>query len=749
MFFIPIVCFIAAALYYSVTEDKLKSKIWKSAAITMSVEYALLIILKLFISYNSVSIPILPIILLCILPYAVKLLPERFRGLLKKICIVSVSLFVIEIVVFNGKSIFSTEDFQQHMFDAVEITGDVSGTQINGNSIINLNNVPDYARCMTLSFQQTTDEIPEVFYVKLTMRDDSFSEKGVIVQEKMVIGKNPVCQLSFQPYGKIRSLSAELTSVTRSLNLTSVSVATCLPFAFNSLRFWLLFTIAVIVIVIIEFKLYLVHYKQSNPLHLLCIGSSIVLCLGLCSAFIKPDDKPYTYEGKVNTADPWEMIFDGFQKGQVWLDLEADTALESIENVYSNEQREKSGAFAYWDLAYFKGKYYCYFGVTPVLVYYYPYYWIHNQLPSLSMAVYFFSYLSILFFALALISAVRMFNPHPNLLLLILSIPASIVCIGVYFMMCWAGTYHLPMVTGLCMLSLCLWTGMKACMSEKMPVRMILLFISGLSLALCMGARPSMALGSAVLIPLYIGILLNKRQKLKLRLGQAVCFIVPMCLGAAGLMYYNYIRFGSPFDFGASYQLTVSDIHANKITLSNIWGAIEHYFIIPPRNRTTFPFFEPDFGKLNNYQHYVYLESTIGWLNYPMIIVGLLGMYPAIKDNRAKWCRNIHKTERRYFILLCCIMAFLIAWMDFSSGGVNQRYLYDIAPLLFIACTIAVLNTGRKAEKNHYWYGMLCSAIIITFIIGSMIIIEIPNSNLQKHCPELYNSIEDMVIFWQ
>lgn len=36
--------------------------------------------------------------------------------------------------------------------------------------------------------------------------------------------------------------------------------------------------------------------------------------------------------------------------------------------------------------------------------------------------------------------------------------------------------------------------------------------------------------------------------------------ILPYIIVAAGVMYYNAARFGSPFDFGANYNLTFNDM---------------------------------------------------------------------------------------------------------------------------------------------------------------------------------------------
>ena len=52
----------------------------------------------------------------------------------------------------------------------------------------------------------------------------------------------------------------------------------------------------------------------------------------------------------------------------------------------------------------------------------------------------------------------------------------------------------------------------------------------------------------------------EKRLFTKRGITEAVAFVLPVVLVAIGLMWYNAARFGSPFDFGANYNLTSNDM---------------------------------------------------------------------------------------------------------------------------------------------------------------------------------------------
>ena len=57
-------------------------------------------------------------------------------------------------------------------------------------------------------------------------------------------------------------------------------------------------------------------------------------------------------------------------------------------------------------------------------------------------------------------------------------------------------------------------------------------------------------------------------------------------------MYYNAIRFGSPFDFGATYNLTSNDMTRRGFVLERIPLGIFEYVFQPITVSGAFPFME-------------------------------------------------------------------------------------------------------------------------------------------------------------
>ncbi len=334
-----------------------------------------------------------------------------------------------------------------------------------------------------------------------------------------------------------------------------------------------------------------------------------------------------------------------------------------------------------------------------------------------------------------------------NLLLLLHSLPVAPVVGGIYWVMNTGGYYMTPIAAGMCFLYLSLWTGLTACTLRKLWARAALLFVSGTALTLSVASRPPIALAGVILIPFFVGILLDKRKKLQPKLLQAACFVVPVMLGAAGIMWYNHARFGSVTDFGAAYQLTVSNVNANKLRLSDFWGAMYTYFGGQTRPRSSFPYFEPQWGNLYALSHYVYAEGAVGWLRYPMVLGSILCL-PVVL--RRKGTAHLHTTDkqRKTAIVLCVLMSLLLAWMDYSMGGSNQRYLYDFASMLLCMSIPVLLLMNWNSAKHRYFYTLTCLALTASWCLEWLLLLENHDSGLCRRCPELYSTVERLVMFW-
>ena len=674
---------------------------------------------------------------------------------LKRTAVVVMVIITAEVFLFNGKSFDSKNQSiilaPENMEMSEHAVSDNGSINLNGSSSLTMHDIPEGTNALILSFdREISKDNNHPLNVKLFIKDDNLTRSFENVQNKMTMAGESDTTLSFLPYGKIHSLKIDINDVFAPVTIKSITAVSAIPFSFSMIRFMVLAGIAVLICAVVSFELWKIRYESRKPIHILLTEFVVILCTASVFLMISPYEKAEKYDSKnVGIGNPYNLTLDAFLKKQVHLDVSVQPELETLDNVYDTSERNEKGTSGWWDYAYYKGKYYCYFGCTPVLTYNLPYYLITGKLPTLGMMLGFFGIFAAYFMCRTILAAVKLFAPKANLLMLLSFMAAAPGLTGIYYCVNGINMYTVPVICGLCWLFVCLWTGFEACLTSKKPLKLILLTVSGISLAFCAASRPGIALCSVILIPLFIGILRNKEQKPLFRGAQAACFCVPLLIGGILLMMYNNARFGSPVDFGFKYQLTVSNIAANKLSLAGLPPMLYHYFFQLPRAAAVFPFFEPTYCVLYNYQKYTYLADCIGVFTYPVILVGFLMLPSALKKNNCMNVRGVTAIQQKSVIILCVVMSVVIGWSDFCLGGAVTRYVIDLMPLLMIASLICVLRGAGDPEKHRMRYCVSLASIAGTFVISWLLTIQVRDGSLMNRLPELYDTVEDLVIFWQ
>lgn len=682
-----------------------------------------------------------------------ELISPEAAAFLKKSAICAVALIAAEVLVFNGKS-FDSLRIDETISTADMVLPESAAVNEEGNIVISegaafeLNKIPENAGAMIIDAVQEPEGYCRPFDVILSMTDDNFSQEYIIYQHKLANGQGRDIQLSFSTYGSVRAARLEFTEISSPVTVRSVRALSALPFAFSDVRYFLLLAAALIIFAVKDFRLYEMTYDRSSRRHFLAVEAVVLLCTLTAFCFTSPSGGAMEYTGAAAEdfiADPYAMTLDAFEKRQVWLDIEPDPGLADIENVYDISLRDSTEIPYEWDYAYYDGHYYCYFGASPTVSYYYPYYLLTGKIPSMEMAMNFFVTLGIFFMCMTMLSAVRLLKIKANLLMLLTLMPAMVCAVGLIFLANDVNRYDLAVAAGLCFVLLSLCTGMTACREKSRLKKAVLLLISGASLALCVGARPTISLCAAVLIPFFIDILINKKEKLTYRLLFAASFLAPLAAGAVLIMKYNAARFGSPFEFGAVYQLTVSDIHANRLSLAQLPAALYHYFLTLPRPSYMFPFFEESYYLLDNYGSYKYIAQNCGVISYPVIVFGLL-MLP---EHRASRQKDISGRRRRLFAAICVGVSVFVAWADFCIGGSLTRYVFDFMPLLALAAMTGILLRAERPAENRRRYILAAASAALTAAFSFFGCFLLRESSLVARFPNILEAAEDIIIFWQ
>ena len=748
---------------------KLSAQPFKTLAVIFFAEIAFFFMLTVIIRatmFEGTKIPLLPLAVTAVLPFATACIffrTENEKGsrvykLLRSASVFAAILMALEVVVFNGKSITKGTTDTVYTKDSFRTEGmldpNTEDPTFTSEGSVIVDNLPDGVKGIIVKIEQ--EERYDVYHesrpyiCELLFEDDNFTQTYIPAQSKYVTTFDGECDFSLKPYGKLRSVKIHVNWLSNPVTVHEIRVVSAIPYAFLQTRFFALLIILTLISAVRVFELHRITYSTRNRSHCIALDIMSILCAATAIFFYKPEMKSEKYVKALQPlANPYAVQAAAFEEGQVSLLYDADPNMENVDNVYSNDTRAASGVNYLWDYAYKDGKYYCYFGVSPTLTLFYPVLHIQHKILPIPKAIFIFSIFGMFFLCQTIIAAVKLLAPRANLLLLMLLMPAAVGSVGYYYILNYADMYCVPLACGLMYLTLSLWLGLSAYLTKKKGKRLVMLTFSGIALALAVGSRPGMALGCVILVPFFLKLLLDKKEKLSFRLGEAACFTVPLAIGAALLMWYNNVRFGSPLDFGAAYQLTVSDIHANSVSASGLPAAIYHYFFMPLRPRGVFPFFEQQSWGLNNYGSYAYIDYSIPVFTLPVLALGFILLPMCFRKKNTHCCKGTTVLQRNAYYVLAICMALFIAWEDFCLGGVIQRYVIDVMPLMILVAVPAILRVNVKPEKRRYLYNVTVICICTNIVLNWLLALSHRLGNIHLHNPGLQEKLEDMIIFWR
>lgn len=415
--------------------------------------------------------------------------------------------------------------------------------------------------------------------------------------------------------------------------------------------------------------------------------------------------------------------FDAFMKGQVHLDVAVSEGLLGLENPYDPDARNEAEVPFLWDHAYFEGKYYSYFGIAPLATVYFPVYLATGALPNEALACIILAFYAVLFSALAYREVVLRFCRKANLWLFLAGECAFIAASGVYLGLLCSDLYYIAVLSALASSMAFVFFAFRAMRERNIPLRAALLVLAALTLTFTVLSRPTAALMCLAVFPIFIKFLSQiKRENLREGIITVSSFALPLLAGAGFVMWYNAARFGSPFDFGAAYQLTLSDISENKLELGFFVSALFSYFIYPFWLVDTHPYIVMGYQLLVPPEaRGVYCDNYVGAFTHGLPLAVLL--YPRVmaldkKEGKREYTKNA-------FVALTCALAVFVAFFNFCYAGVNMRYIYDIVAMLSLVGSFTLLDLQARAKgRTKIYMTVLCLVLFAASALASVSVVE-------------------------
>ncbi|MGN0114753.1 MAG: hypothetical protein ACI396_05460 [Acutalibacteraceae bacterium] len=662
-------------------------------------------------------------------------------------CIYAISkaaliVLLLEVTVFNCSAYFTAGLKIQSVItpssceESLDITKDGSKITVNENSETKIifNNLSLDTEVIGLTF---TGE-RRIAEVSVLIKDGNLSGSDVCAAKKYAYTNGTAY---FTVHSK--ALSRLTLSMTNAggAQLTAVSINPKIPLSANGFRIILLLILSAAVIIIKIYRLYAVKCDKNSFSQRLTAIIAAAFCMMIAASmflvrsngsFVRLDDNP------ISGKSPYLQMTDAAVKGRLSLDLEVDAKLEAAgDSAYDPSWRAANNVYTEWDRAYYNGKYYSYFGIAPLILFYLPIYLISGYVPPDSAACAFFAMLTVAASFLLIFTLANRAVKGANYLLTLLCgicLPFS----GLTLFICGYGDFYtVPKLCGTFWLVLLMW--LTLCAYHR-PRRYIFL-LCGICVSFIAASRPNLIIAALALAPFYIAVLINREHKLKFKLTSVCAFIMPIIFAAAVLMTYNYLRFGSPFEFGSKYQLTVNNIAYNNLSIGLLGAAIYHYFFQSVGFSASFPYIKANLVILDSYSRYSYMTAAFG-------VFALPSSWAYIAAPLTK--RSGIKRPYKVFIITALISSLLLAWIDFAVAGLTISYVADIAPIISV-CAFIILLSIEKAARNsltHRYIFILAAVLLLLTILNvTLLFFSVDPMNIKSNYPELFNFFAKIFAF--
>jgi len=409
---------------------------------------------------------------------------------------------------------------------------------------------------------------------------------------------------------------------------------------------------------------------------------------------------PFEFHSQQN--DYYNLLTRGFLNGHLYMKVNPHPDLLSADPAI------RAHAPFLLDASLYQGRYYLYFGVTPVLVLFLP--WtvaFGHDLPV--------NFATVLFASLGFILSVVLLwrirwrqGTAAGLGIWLIIVVALGFCSVVPAALRRANFYEAAVCSAYAFTML-FFLGLYEASAAKRPAWWLV--GASLSYGLAVGSRANLVV-SGLLLPataLLIWWPVRRQPGSWRSLGRLLLAAgLPAALCLAGLLIYNYQRFDDFLEFGRNYQFGVKSEKA-QFAVPYLWHNLRVYYFTLPEFSRYFPFFYPG-RESPQPPGYFGREFAHGQFFFvPLALLALVGGGVAIRG----------RSTARILLPLSAALAFwfLCNGLIIGLGGMRaNRYMIDFQPALLLLTCLGVLTA---AGTGHRLYRGIIAACVGLLLFGS------------------------------
>ena len=398
----------------------------------------------------------------------------------------------------------------------------------------------------------------------------------------------------------------------------------------------------------------------------------------------------------------YNLLTRGFLKGQTALDRVVEPAMLALKDPYNPAERAGKGLH---DASYYQGRYFIYFGVTPVVVAFAPVRLLTGQFIDERFVIVGFAWAGFLLSVTVLLDVRRRhFAGAPGWVLLL-----GVLALGLATMvpplLRRPSIWEVPIAAGYAgfMLTLlCTWRAIRAKRGGW-----IWLGAASLAMGLTVGARPTYLPGAVVLLaPLALRWWVGRPNRW---LGLAAVALGPIIAVGAGLAAYNYARFGSITEFGQTYQMAGDDIRGLKLFGPGYMAYNFRIYILAAAGLSPFfPFItviDPPVAPTGQFG----IEDPYGLLPcLPWVVLAAVALRARLGSGAGH--------ELTFWVAGTLAAALATMAVVFCFGGACGRYMVDFTPALTLLAGVGAL---ALMVRNRGFLRRMLGGLVVVLAVWS------------------------------
>ena len=519
-----------------------------------------------------------------------------------------------------------------------------------------------------------------------------------------------------------------------------------IPFHASYLRTVLLFSLMLSIYLFVMLFKYRDKVKENKALNIGLKAGITFIALGVVVFIYGYIYGNFSDFMITNGSQISQELVDMIKAKQVSLLMKPSAKLKDLANPYGPQERY--GVSYAWDHLYYNGKYYSYYGLTPVFMLFLPFNLITGKYLNDCYGVLLFSLIGTLFTSLVYFKLQKKYFKDLPLAFSLAGFVILFASCGILNNLTRPYFYEVSTSCGNMCMMIALYFMIKAnLITKEEKLRPVMLGFASLFMGLAVLARPTFVL-FAVVFALY-GVV-RVIQDFKISSGWKNAFNIMMLVLPIGLLagmqcVYNYLRFGSLFEFGIKYSLTINDFTRTEPRFNLMLNSIYNFLFAVPSYKATGWFIEPHAQFFHTGYYFSETYDAIG-LFYRVPVILLVFLLPfTVKDKSWKekgiWII-------KYFVPLF-VIPFVLVMLTWESGFAT-RYYSDFAWAMVLLGLFVFFYYYEKNKDNRFARRMLGSIIFVMMFHAAatsiaQILFYVPSFNYQLR---YYKAARELA-FWR